>query len=357
MNKILLLGIGLILYTFSPTLSAQQIQETPKQNPVELGKVNWLRDYNKAVAKAQESNLPILVLFQEVPGCSTCSRFGFGPLSDPFLVEAIEDNFIPLAIYNNKRGKDAEILQRFNEPSWNNPVVRIIDTNGNDIVPRMANRWSPSDLLSTVALGIQKTKPEIPIYLSLRLQEAEGAYNLKEANLAMFCFWTGEKEISKIDGVLSTEAGFMHGREIVKVNYDSKKLSLPSLVKKASRAGCADAVYLEDKQDLALAKQSMGVSTTKPVGSYRKDHEVKYYLSKSDLRFVPMSLLQQAKVNAAIGSNQNPDKYLSPRQLLLKHFISERKNTKWASQINLNMDDAWFDLLVQTLSGAMWLDR
>lgn len=36
--------------------------------PEELGKVEWLRDYGEAQAKAKESGKPILILFQEVPG-------------------------------------------------------------------------------------------------------------------------------------------------------------------------------------------------------------------------------------------------------------------------------------------------
>lgn len=36
--------------------------------PVELGKVNWNRDYEATLAAAKESQKPVLILFQEVPG-------------------------------------------------------------------------------------------------------------------------------------------------------------------------------------------------------------------------------------------------------------------------------------------------
>lgn len=42
--------------------------EQQSGSPVELGKVTWLRDYDKAVQKAKDTNQPILLLFQEVPG-------------------------------------------------------------------------------------------------------------------------------------------------------------------------------------------------------------------------------------------------------------------------------------------------
>jgi hypothetical protein len=38
------------------------------KQPVELGKVAWGRNLDEAVAKSRESNKPIALLFQEVPG-------------------------------------------------------------------------------------------------------------------------------------------------------------------------------------------------------------------------------------------------------------------------------------------------
>jgi len=345
-----ILSCALILAFITPA-AAQNIHSTPSNNPAELGKVNWLRDYDKAIAKAEIENKPVFILFQEVPGCSTCSRFGFGPLSDPFIVEAIEENFIPLAIYNNNKGADAAILKKFNEPAWNNPVVRIIGTNERDLVKRMSNRWTPSHLLSTIIAGIASQGSDIPEYLSLRLEETEAQDNIKEANLAMYCFWTGEKEISKIDGVMSTEAGFMHGKEVVKVQYDAERVTLPEIVNEAAKASCADGVFVEDDYDLSEVKKNTAVKNVKKSGTYRKDGEVKYYLSKSAYKYIPMSALQQAKVNAAIGNNKNPDRYLSPRQLAVGKYIAKHKDQNWASQINQEMEATWYPMLDKVAMG------
>jgi len=76
----------------------------PKQ-PEELGAVTWLRDYEKAQKASEETGKPVLILFQEVPGCSNCTTYGNSILSEPLLVEAIEDLFVPLAVFNNKGGK------------------------------------------------------------------------------------------------------------------------------------------------------------------------------------------------------------------------------------------------------------
>jgi len=38
------------------------------RNPVEVGHVNWGRDFDAALKMSAESGKPVLVLFQEVPG-------------------------------------------------------------------------------------------------------------------------------------------------------------------------------------------------------------------------------------------------------------------------------------------------
>ena len=53
-------------------------------NPEELGKVNWLRDYDEARQLSAQQAKPILILFQEVPGCSTCKGFGNNVIKSPF---------------------------------------------------------------------------------------------------------------------------------------------------------------------------------------------------------------------------------------------------------------------------------
>jgi hypothetical protein len=106
--------------------------------PREVGDVKWERDFEAATALAGEQNKPLLILFQEIPGCSTCVNYGQNVLRHPLLVEAIEILFVPLVVHNNKGGQDAKVLARFGEPSWNNPVVRIVDSHHKLIVPRVS---------------------------------------------------------------------------------------------------------------------------------------------------------------------------------------------------------------------------
>jgi hypothetical protein len=107
-------GIGLLLVAVAAAASLGE------GAPRELGAVEWGRDLDAALARGQAEGKPLFVLFQEVPGCSTCVSFGDQVLRHPLLVEAIETEFVPVFVYNNRGGRDAEILARYGEPSWNN---------------------------------------------------------------------------------------------------------------------------------------------------------------------------------------------------------------------------------------------
>ena len=129
-----------ILILLLPIMVSSQI------NPVELGDVHWLRSYDEAQMRSKKEGKPILILFQEIPGCETCRNYGSDVLTHPLLVEAIETEFVPLAIHNNKGGHDGEILKRFQEPAWNNPVVRVVDSEGSNILPRLSGNYSAAGL-------------------------------------------------------------------------------------------------------------------------------------------------------------------------------------------------------------------
>jgi hypothetical protein len=54
-----------------------------QNNPKELGTVNRYRNLQKAKSESKSNQKPILILFQEVPGCSTCKNYGSNVLSNP----------------------------------------------------------------------------------------------------------------------------------------------------------------------------------------------------------------------------------------------------------------------------------
>ena len=98
------------------------------------------------------------------------------------MVEAIEDSFVPVVVYNNK-SEDAATLKAFNEPSWNNPVVRFLNKDGKDLIPRKGGVYSISGLAARMIATLKAAKREVPKFLetvSLSWQD-----QLRHATFAM----------------------------------------------------------------------------------------------------------------------------------------------------------------------------
>ena len=320
--------IALLIILTSPIIWAQQ--------PVELGKVAWLRDYDVALTKSDAQDKPVFIQFQEVPGCSTCTTYGKRVLSNPLIVETIEHYFIPLAIHNNKGGRDKEILKKYNEPTWNNPVARIVDKKGKNITKRLSGNFSELAVVNLLMEGMIESAIPIPGYLELLQEELSAeSRGTQETVFSMFCFWTGEKEIAEIPGVLTTDAGFMNGAEVVKIKYDPNVVSLDKLAKTAHKQNCASAVFTDVKKEQELIENKTRLAT-RGTGKYRDDKENKYFLYKSKYRTIPMTHLQATRVNNRIANKLNPEKLLSPNQLAILNSEKANKN-----MIGQSIDKIW----------------
>ena len=282
-------------------------------NPIELGDVHWLCSFEEAQMKSKKEGKPILILFQEIPGCQTCKSYGSDVLTHPLLKEAIETNFIPLAIHNNKSGQDAEVLKRYNEPAWNNPVVRVVESNGADLVSRLSGNYSAAGLSAMLTTVLIKQKGKAPMYLQLLTDELTAQQKgTAKATYSMYCFWTGEALFGKLNGVLKTTAGYQGGKEVVTVEYD------PALISKAS---------------LDKIAQNQKCSVTSD-GNFRPDATPKYYLSNSAYKVIPMTEIQKCRVNSAIAEGQDPRAFLSEKQIVF--MSSSTKNC-----VGLSLKDAW----------------
>ena len=106
-------------------------------------------------------------------------------LSHPLLVEAIEQCFVAVAIHNNKPGRDAEILQRFQEKSWNNPVVRLVDGAGKDLVARRGGVYSVAGIAGRMIKALAAAKRPVPGYLQVLAGVPAKRY-LHKATFAMY---------------------------------------------------------------------------------------------------------------------------------------------------------------------------
>jgi len=283
--------------------------------PVEAGKVSWGRDLESALSSSKQTGKPVFALFQEIPGCAGCQQFGREVMSNPVLVEAIETEFTPLLIHNNKPGKDAEVLRRFGEPAWNFQVVRFLDDNAKDIIPRRDQVWETGGIAERMIATLTKAKRPVPAYLTLLA--AEQSPRLKQAVFAMYCFWTGEMALGQVDGVVTTEAGFMGGREVTLVRYDPTLISLPKLIAAAEKVECAKAVNVP-AADLSDAKASrLNVGTISGYRAAPASDQKKQMQGTAAARLV-LSPAQATKVNAWLRVDVARAKgYLTPSQTRL----------------------------------------
>ena len=289
----------------------------PPDNPVEVGDVNWSRDLEGALLASRQSGKPVFLFFQEVPGCIGCQDFGQQVLTHPLLVEAIEDEFIPVLVYNNRlTGIDAALLKRFGEPSWNYQVIRFIDADQKDLIPRRDRIWDIGGVAGRMIAALKAADRPIPNYLRALAVEHDEV-NLRMAVFTMYCFWTGEYQLGSIDGVVATEAGFYRGREATLVTYHRQVLNIETLVEEASTRECAQSVYIDRGGASSMGR--LKVDHFDP-GDYRRappadqKKQLQRWLAEHDhLRLTP---LQLTKLNAMMVDNpETLSTWLSPRQL------------------------------------------
>lgn len=303
------------------TVAFAQSRTNGNDQPEELGKVSWYRDYDAALAEAQRQDKPVLILFQEVPGCATCQQYGNTALSHPLMVEGIENEFIPLAIFNNKGGNDRKVLEKYGEPSWNNPVVRIVDEKGEDYVDRVAGNYSPGGLLGAMKLALFQTGDGWPGYLeALESELTATTGQVEEAYFEMYCFWSGEHHLGNHDAVLTTEPGFMGGHEVVKLSYDPTKVNAEDLARYAA------------KKDIKPAAPKAGYRTA------TKDHY--YQLQKTDFVYLPLTEVQKTKINSGLHRGQDVTGFLSPSQLAHYNEVRKARN-KPAELYTMAFPKAW----------------
>jgi hypothetical protein len=282
---------------------------------VELGDVDWMRDFEPAKARARETEQPMFVLFTEVPGCSTVRGFGRDVLSDPIVVDAIESHFVPVAIFNNVEGEDREVLESFGEPTWNNPVVRLIQPDRTALADRFDGPYNRKALLETIGSALETTEGSVPTYLTLRKRELASHGHRETTVFGMYCFWSGEAGLGRLDGVVRTRPGFMAGTEVVRVTWDERFTSYEALLEAAQASGAASQVYVDSKARLETARSVFGDSTVFTDDDFQiAADDRKYYLQHSRWSTVEMTELQRTKVNSALKGEASPTDYLSPPQ-------------------------------------------
>jgi hypothetical protein len=264
------------------------------QDP-ELGLVRWSRDHDAALASARKSGKPVFALFDEVPGCSTCKGFGADVLSNTLLVQAIETEFVPLFVANNRSGRDAEVLASYREPAWNNPVVRLLDAEGRDVLPRRDGLYSAHEIAVRMIDALRAAKRPVPRYLELAADESKLAHRRTET-FATACYWEGEAHFGRLPGVIGAQALDTEAGEAVRVTYDESRLRADALIAAAARGG-----YTRKLEPGLSGREARG-----------RDHL--HALALSPLRTLDLTPLQALRTNAALASRGDAMAWLTPSQ-------------------------------------------
>lgn len=106
-------------------------------------------------------------------------------MTNPLLVEAAEELFVPVLVYNNKKGEDAKLLKHFKEPSWNNPVIRFLNENERDLTPRKELVLSTPATAARMVDSLQNTDTEAPAWLNALAVPTKAA-KLEKATFSMY---------------------------------------------------------------------------------------------------------------------------------------------------------------------------
>jgi hypothetical protein len=284
---------------------------------IEVGVVRWRRDLDTALEESRRTGKPVFAFFQEVPGCRGCKQFGAEVMSHEPIVEAIEHEFLPVLIYNNRRGKDAEILARYDEPAWNYQVIRFLDGGGRDLIPRKDRVWTRDALAVRMIQALEAADRPVPGFLEATAYEDRP--DLQETvAFAQSCFWRGEVMLGRISGVITTEAGWIGGREVTLVRYRPDLVSLETLVDSAVAAGVADKVYLSPDRQRRMVAHKHRLEIGSLPGTYRRarDADQKRQIRGTALATLDLTAMQRTKVNAFVTSDvQRALSWLTPAQL------------------------------------------
>ena len=99
-------------------------------------------------------------------GIGISQQFGREVLTNPLIVEAMEIEFIPVLVYNNRiGGMDEELLKRYQEPAWNFQVIRFLNAAGYDVIPRKDRVWTTSGVALRMIEALMAANRPVPKYL------------------------------------------------------------------------------------------------------------------------------------------------------------------------------------------------
>lgn len=199
-----------------------------------------------------------------------------------------------------------------------NPVLELFAPPGLNLSPAQLDDVNTSAGLARMVKTLAASHRAVPEYL--RLVADEYAPKPRQtATFAVGCYWDGERDLGRLNGVLATRTGMIGHDEVVELDYDPAVMSYSDLVSTARRMSCFRSVYARDgQQQREAARVASGavVRSDQPVDTHNQQQ---FHLSMHpEYFYLPLTALQATKVNAALFAHEDPDQFLSPAQLSLR---------------------------------------
>lgn len=281
-----------------------------------LGRIAWYGNLAEARKVADKTGRPLLIVSTELPGCGACVGHGQNQLSHPLVVDAALE-FVPVVVSGG----------------W--PKLIFQDTKGRELGPRATHETSVAETLKRMHAALRAAKRPIPDWLELVVGEQNAAQR-ETATFGMGCFWVGESELGKINGVLSTRVGFLKG-EVVELQFDPAVVSYEKLLVRAQQFKCASKVIVRTKRQAAIAGKRLPGDRVLRLDDPIKvaEADTKYGLKQNKTyAALPLTELQAVKLNSL---QRDGEKYLSPSQRLLKAKLNEfLKSGKELGELSLD---------------------
>lgn len=127
----------------------------------------------------------------------------------------------------------------------------------------------------------------------------EELVRIKSATFSMYCYWTGEATIGRVDGVVASRIGHWGGNEIVQVDYDPAQTDVGELVAALKRQSSFYAVLVESAEERQALVPALGDEKVvvrggrqrfiEPKHSLRTRHPELYALDLSEAQAIALN--------------------------------------------------------------------
>ncbi|MCY2959574.1 MAG: hypothetical protein NTY35_05350 [Planctomycetota bacterium] len=243
---------------------------------------------------------------------------------------------MPVAIFNNQGGADAAALKRFGEPAWNNPVVRFLDGEGHDLIPRREGVWSEAAVVDRIVAALEAARCRAPRWLELARIGLRPT-DPQRAVFTMPCFWEGQQRLGALDGVIDARPGFLEGREVVDVQFDGARVKLADLARRAGEMECASAIHVARTADLDVLPGSLRERARVLDGDVRPagpGDDLRRLKAARDYDLLPLTRAQAVRANAELAASGSVRAgTLTPRQEELRRRIAAADSGRFAGLV------------------------